>query len=403
MIWRDDELKNPLSGAALKYDSPHSLTDGARRFPVIADIPYLRAGRGELCAAALGKLDAGDERGALTALFQDQDEWAKTAPPTETDLQPIFNEKINLRGAMNCLRYGAVADYFAYRWSDPTFLSGLCLLENHLPPQTKNVFELACGIGHYLREFGARNIEATGADVVFSKLWLARKFVAPNAKLICFDANYDFPFVKNAFDATFCHDAFYFLPQKAHVAAELKRTTDGVILIGHAHNSEAENYSSGAAISTAEYAAMFENPVLYDDAELTKALIENRSPNAQSIAELKVAEAIDLVFEIERKRDVEPEDDDQWMQSFLMPTAQRKVQINPLLIDAHSDTRTTPLFPTERYKSEYAEMSNYLYLSESEVESLKNVRQETRGDWTNDGQFLDFLRRRVLLDLPENW
>ena len=404
MIWLDNELKSPLSGVKLKIDSAHSLTDGAARFPVVENIPFLRSGRDDLCAQVLNRLDAGDKQSALVLLLQDRDDWASGEPPTAHDLQPLFDgENLNLREAMKCLKYGAVADYFAYRWSDPTFLSGLALLENHLPASADNVFELCCGIGHYLREFDLRSIAATGADVVFSKLWLARKFVAPNAKLICFDANYDFPFAQNAFDAAFCHDAFYFLPQKPRVASELKRTTSGAILIGHAHNSEAANFSSGAAVSVKEYAAMFENATLYDDAELTAALIENREPAAQTIEELKTVEAINVAYQTKGKSEIEPENGGQWMQSFVMPTARRKVQLNPLLIDTKGCTETKPLFPTERYKSEYAKLSTYLYLSESEVEKLKSIRRETGDGWTSDAKFLNFLRRRVLLDLPENW
>ena len=182
MKWLDGELKNPFSGKPLRRDSPHSFSDGTARFPVVAEIPFLRANRENLIEAVLEKLDAGDERAALILLLQDQDDWAKTAAPTSEDLEPLFeNENINLRDAMHCLKYGAVADYFAYRWSDPTFLSGLCLLENHLPTDAEKVFELCCGIGHYLREFDLRNIEAAGADVVFSKLWLARKFPSREA------------------------------------------------------------------------------------------------------------------------------------------------------------------------------------------------------------------------------
>ena len=209
MIWQTGELANPLSGEPLEYDSAHSLTDGENRFPVIDAIPFLRVGRDDLRANVLQRLDAGDEKDALILLFQDQDDWARSEPPNEKDLPPLFeNQHLTLREAMRCLRYGAVADYFAHRWSDPTFVSGLALLEYHLPRYAKIVFELACGIGHYLREFDLRGIEAVGADVVFSKLWLARKFVAPQAKLVCLDANFDFPFADNSYDAAFCHDAF---------------------------------------------------------------------------------------------------------------------------------------------------------------------------------------------------
>lgn len=399
MIWLDDELKNPLSGKLLKRDTPHSFSDGATRFPIVEAIPFLRANRDELRAEVLRKLDAGDERGATILLLQDRDDWASGAPAIVEDLTALFdNENLTLRDAMRWLKYGAVVDYFAYRWSDPTFLSGLCLLENHLPPNARNVLELACGIGHYLRELLARNIAATGADVVFSKLWLARKFVVPDAKLACIDANFDFPFADKVFDASFCHDAFYFLPEKERVAAELKRTTSGAILIGHAHNSNAENFSSGAAISIEEYAALFENPVLYDDAELTKAFVENRAPNARNVEELKTTEAICLAQINKSKNFVETS-----RMNFLEAVETKNLRANPLLFNDAGEVQTTPIFPSERYEKEYAPLSGYLNLSAADAEILRNINGGAAIESLNETTLRNFTRRRVLLDLPENW
>lgn len=403
MKWRDGELKNPLSGSFLRRDSPHSFSDGATRFPLIEEIPFLRAGRDELRERVLSLLDAGDERNALILLLAEQDDWAQTAAPTSRDLEPLFeNEELNLRAAMRCLKYGAVADYFAHRWSDPTFLSGLCLLENHLPTDAGKVFELCCGIGHFLREFNSRNLEAAGADVVFSKLWLARKFVAPNAKLVCADANFAFPFAEKSFDAAFCHDAFYFLPDKTNAAEELKQTTRGAILIGHAHNAEAENFSSGAAISAQGYAALFadENAKIcfYDDAELTAAVIENRPPKKRTTEELNRTAAIDLVYPCAEK-----DGKTKRRESFLVPTAKRDLRINPLLIDRRGEIFSEPRYPSERYENEYAALSGYLKLSVEEIDLLKKIRHANGDDRDANEKFTELARRRVLLDLPENW
>lgn len=401
MIWQNGELMNPVSGKPLAFDSAHSLTDGENRFPVIDQIPFLRVGRDDLRAKVLEKLDADEEQDALILLFRDQDDWARSEPPNEADLQPIFeNQNLTLRQTMRCLRYGAVADYFAHRWSDPTFTSGLALLEWHLPPNAKTVFELACGIGHYLRELISRNIEAVGADVVFSKLWLARKFVAPNARLVCLDANFGFPFADKCFDAAFCHDAFYFLPEKRRAADELKRTTRGAIIIGHAHNAEAENFSSGAAITASKYAAMFENPVLYDDAELTKAAIENRKPKAAKASDLKNAAAIDLVS---NTSDANETMDNFQEQDFLLPPTREKLRVNPLLLDENGEIQSSPIYPSERYASEYAPLSNYLKLSEAELKILKCIKRGIEDDLPDEKVLSDFMRRRILLDLPEKW
>lgn len=401
MMWEDGDLKSPFSGKELRRDCPHSFSDGDERFPIVEEIPFLRGGREKFKAEVLRALDGGDEKAALILLLQDQDDWARSAPPTESHLTPLFdNEILTLRAAMECLKYGAVADYFAYRWSDPTFLSGLDLLEWHLPANAERVFELCCGIGHYLREFALRGIRATGADVVFSKLWLARRFVTPRAKLVCADASFDFPFAEKSFDAAFCHDAFYFLPEKKRVAAELKKVTNGAILIGHAHNAAAENFSSGAAVSVGEYASMFESPILYDDAEMTSAAIANRKPRAQTPDELKNTAAICLA-QIRQMNRTGGEIDPQY-ESFLVPTADRALQINPLLLGRNGEIRARPLYPSERYADEYAALSGYLNLSETELDVLKNMNDANDG-WTDDENLLNFARRRILLDLPEKW
>ena len=83
----------------------------------------------------------------------------------------------------------------ADRWSAPTFLSALGLLEMHWtdPPL---VLELACGIGQILREVAGHGVAVAGIDVVFSKLWLARHFVVPDAPLVCADVTAGLPLVK---------------------------------------------------------------------------------------------------------------------------------------------------------------------------------------------------------------
>ena len=131
-------------------------------------------GVGSWAAEALARLDAGDREGALVLLLADQDSWwrGETADPTALRELVRRGTALTLREAMRLLSWGPVADYFAHRWSDPTFLSGLALVEAHWRgPAT--AFELACGIGHHLREWSRRGLRAAGADVVFAKLWVA--------------------------------------------------------------------------------------------------------------------------------------------------------------------------------------------------------------------------------------
>ncbi len=291
----------------------------------------------------------------MVNLLRRQDAWARTEPPSvETTERLAAAPPSTLREAMRMLNYGPVADYFAYRWSDPTYLSGLALLNLH---RHTNVLELACGIGHYCRELTDRGIPVIGVDVVYSKLWLAKRYVAPNAHFVCLDAGASLPFPDSYFSTAFCHDAFYFLPNKAEIARELQRVAR-VVLIGHTHNAAIDNFSSGAPLTVAEYKQLFPGAVMYDDFELTQALLENRPPK-------EGGEGAALAFASAPTG---------WTGLFTDPPAATQLRPNPLLRDG------ALCFPSERYAKEYGPLMDYV-----------------------TDCSLDARRRRALVSLPERW
>ena len=337
---------------------------------MVEGIAYLRINRDALIADVIHLLDEGRVGEATALLLGDQDDWARTPPPSLSERRALLRDagKVSLREAMERLAFGPVGTYFAHRWSDPTFLSGLALAEAHWTEPAR-VFELACGAGHFLREFGRFSSDVTGADVVFAKLWLARRYVASSADLICFDAAAPWPLADRAADVVFCHDAFYFLPGKPHVAAEMRRAGAGPILIGHAHNALADNMSSGAPLSPSDYAGLFEGAVLYDDAELTAALVEARTPRAASATALAGASAIALAWRAPAGRAVAG--------GLAMPPACAALRRNPLYVDGMIQ------WPSDRYQNEYAALASYPLSADAPCD--------------------DPVRRRVLLDLPERW
>lgn len=395
-VWRDGDLLD-RDGRPLVRDTEYTYTDGRDRFPVVDEIPFLRDGREQLRDEVVRALDRGDEREGLILLLADQDDWAVIPPPTAHDLQPLFKVDVRLTEAMRYLQYGPVADYFAYRWSDPTFLSGLGLLDWHLPATAANVVEIGCGIGHYLREMILRGIRPTGVDVVFSKLWLARKFVAPTARLVCCDVNRGLPFEDEGFDAAFCHDAFYFLTEKRFIASELSRVTDGPILIGHAHNADADNFSAGAAVTVADYAEMFrggDTPLLYDDDDLKTATLTDRCPSARSVEDLHDAAAVAIVAGAESNN--RPNN------RFAMPAVDAVLRVNPLFGNGeNTSVRRIPRFPSKRYEEEYGALSGYLQLDEQL--SADDQAAAAGGSWAGVERMRDLVRRRIFLDLPEKW
>ena len=383
--WEAGALASPVSGAVLYHDTPYSLAAGKERWPVVEGIPFLRADRAGLAREVIILLDQDDEAGALVLLLGDQDGWARTPPPPEADRTRLVAEigTLSFRDACALLGYGPVGTYFAHRWSDPTFLSGLALAEAYgVGPHP--VFELACGPGHYLAAFGRAGASVAGGDLVFSKLWLARRFLAPQAKLVCFDAGARWPLQDGTFPTVFCHDALYFLPEKAHVARECLRVAgpSGRILVGHAHNRLVDNLSAGDPLAPAEYAALFGAATLYDDRELTAALVESRAPVPASAEALAEAPAVALAAGYAAAEAPRPV-----VAGLAVPSSGTRLRRNPLY-EAGAIS-----WPSERYEREYGPLATYPMHADAPAEAVAGA------DMAVDA----LARRRVLVDLPERW
>ncbi|MBP0445878.1 methyltransferase domain-containing protein [Roseomonas sp. SSH11] len=366
-------------------DTPHSVRDAAgRRWPVIDGIVFARASRPELAGEALARLDKGDRDGALVQLLADQDDWWRGPTADEAALRALVRDRaaLTLREAMAHLAWGPVGDYFAHRWSDPTFLAGLALMEAHWTAP-RSSFELACGIGHYLRALLQRGVACTGADVVFAKLWVARHWVAPAAELVCLDAALaPWPVAEDArFDLVACHDAFYFLEPKGAILARLRRLAGdaGWLAIAHVHNRDWPNLSAGAAVTAEELAALFPDGRVYDDAELTRAALEQRVPQSAPPTALMGAEA----FSVAAGPGLLPA---QAVTGRLaLPPEGVALRRNPLLHEG------VIAWPSERYAREYGPRATYPAASDAPERALSGA---ATAHWA---------LRRELLDLPERW
>ena len=332
--------------------------------PVVDGIPYARAGRDALRHRVADLLADGDVDGARVALLADADDWWEAAAPPPAQLALVAGAA-TLREAMDLLGMGRVGDYFAYRWSDPTYLSGLALLQQHWPGE-RPVVEIACGTGHLLRELVRRGVrDVVGVDVVWAKLWLARTFVCPTARYVCADVT-ALPDLGTAAPAyVLCHDALYFVQDKARAVDAMRAVAGpgGTVVVGHAHVA----HPHGLPLTAEQWAALLETDLLYDDDELTRSLLAGRAPRPASPAALTGVEAVAAVAG-DRLR---PCEDD--LGEPLGP-----LRLNPLYVDG----RLT--WPSDRYAQEYGPRSHYL---PPLAEPLP----------------VDAARRRVLVDLPERW
>lgn len=373
-------LRSPATGRPLHADTPHSLADGAgERWPVVDGIPYLRTESEGLVAVALDNLDADCPDDALVALLTDQDGWW-TGPATDlTELMRLVRERdtLSLREAMALLRMGPVADYFAYRWSDPTYLAGLALVEAHWS-EPATAFELACGIGHYLRELTSRGVACTGADVVFSKCWLAKHWVAPEADYVVFDAAAPWPIGGARFDLVMCHDAFYFLPEQARNAERLRGAVSpgGTLAISRVHNGEYHAGVKRPPMTADSCSELFPEATVYSEDDLYWSLVraDRPWPHDWNTIDRLETKAFSMI-------EGGPPEPRQVAGGVAMPLPSAKLRPNPLL--GPDGAR----WPSQRYGAEYGENSLWAF-KEDELEPR---------DW------IDPVRLRRLVDLPERW
>ena len=316
-------------------------------------------------------------------MLAEQDDWW-TGPPADPDRIATLvrnRDALSFRQAMDHLGFGRVGDYLAHRWSDPTYLAGLALLEAHWA-EPESVFELACGTGPYLRELSRRGVACSGGDVVFAKLWLARHWiVGPDVELVCFDAASAWPIVGRRHCLVLCHDAFYFLEPKTVIAERLRAatTTDGLLAVAHVHNSGYANLSSGAAISAEALAGLFPDGIFYDDADLTLALVEARAPRPKSPATLVGVEAFSLTVG-------DPVPPRPIVAGLALPAPGAALRKNPLYGD-----NDRIAWPSERYREEYALRATY----PEHTQVPRNVRGFPFDE--------SIARSRELVDLPERW
>lgn len=390
------ELLSPETGNALKADTPHSLRDvvTGERWPVIDGIPYLRIGRLELLGATLDLLDRDKHELALEGLLADQDDWWTGPPADPLDLHALVRDRdrASLRDAVRLLGWGRVGDYFLHRWTDPTFLAGLTLLEAHWNDPVC-AFEFACGIGHYLREMQMRGVKVAGADVVFAKLWVARHWVVgEKAQLVCFDAaSPHWPIPGAPVDLVVCNDAFYFLDDKPGILECLRHNAgdDGWLVLSHIHNAERPGFSAGRAVSAEEIEDLFPDALVYDDDELTRALVEKRAPSPQRPSDLRHVEAFSVVAGAGMRpapRAI--------LDGLTWPHEGTSLRLNPLYEPDPSGGYVVA-WPSDRYEAEYAPRVTY---------PLRSEGPKTL-DWVGGEQspHEDRVRRREFVDLPERW
>ena len=387
----------------LRVESPNVLTDGRDEYPVVDGIPYLiiestRPGLGGLRERACAAIREGNEDAALRLLLRDQDRFSPTEPPSEEAIDELLRrrDEISLREAMALLNYGAVGDYFAHRWSSPTFQSGLALLERGALP-SRPVLEVACGIGHFLRHLEGQGYTTVGIDIVFSKLWLARHFLGVRGVLICADIEAS-PTVYPGSSAAqaglphtvFCHDAFYFFERKRKAWTNLMMASNrGTTICGHVH-TRGDAHEAGFAERLEDYRALIPKHVdLLDDLAQARTFVSRETRNALA-TERSTAIGWIEGRKLRNVRDFRP--------------PRERLRVNPLLTDT-GDIAWPSDGWREEFEADAARMGLYGLQASAKTERVRALVTggQSAIDALSEADVASLYRHRVLLDLPERW
>lgn len=442
-----DLLRCPFCGTRLSVVENAALDRGRDRidsgvlgceccaFPVVAGIPVIIAD--DTTRDAMHALEAGRRDDALHLLLG-----------LEGDRLDAFRQlarrtgQTTYRELLGVLCQDAEADYFLYRFSDPTYVLVESLLDalgrdrspspadnplavadsfptsatlppsdtkatsaapKHGPAPTGHALDLCGGSGHLTRVLLRQPacIGAVLADVHFWKLWLAARILAPDSEPVCCDANSPLPFADDRFATVLLSDAFPYIWHKRLLAGEMQRvvTGNGVIVMPHLHSSHGENHSAGDTLSPAAYRDLFARlgSRVFDDRTLLNGVLDRRVvdlANDVPPADCGATPSITLVAShnaaLYRRHDILDRLD-----------VAGVLTINPLYRVDYADgvSRLTLTLPTREYEDEFGLVKRYLPASVIvEVDLRSPATPADVGP-----SYGDLRGRRVLIDAPRGY
>jgi hypothetical protein len=241
------------------------------------------------------------------------------------------------------------------------------------------------------------------ADLFFPKIWLARRFTAPECEPVCCDANAPMPFARGSFGYAMCSDAFQYIWTKRQFVGELSRLVDGdepgAIVINHTHNQLAWSPSHGQPLSPAGYRDLFETvgPRIYSEIGLLADVVAGGALDLSRIDAESVLDA-DPALTIVASRHpgvyaLHP--------LGLLPDQAGEFRVNPLYaVESRGQELHLRLqFPNADYEDEYRACKQYLP-DEAVIDSSALAALQAGG---GPGPLADLVKRRVIVKLPRRY
>jgi uncharacterized protein YbaR (Trm112 family) len=363
-------------------------------FPIVDGIPVMIAS--DRVRDAMHQLEAGHPNAALYTLLE-----------LEGDRLEAFRrfrarDDGTYREGLKSLSVDAEAEYFVYRFSDPTFHVARAVVQATGPTMQRGgrYIDLCGGSGHLVRSMISDH-RAVLADVYFWKLWLAKAFVAPHCEPVCCDANNPLPFARSTFSLVVLSDAFPYIWHKRLLADEMMRLTgpDGAIVMPHLHSALGENFTAGMPLTPSAYHDLLEphHPRLFRDSALLEDVLRGAIDLSRGEAPEALAGEPALVIVASRHDDI--------FREVKLPDilpAPDAVIVNPLYrVDVGGNESVLTLtFPTPEYEEEFAAVKRYLPLS---VTIPGDVTRGIDPSAIGHERYSELCRRLVLIAAPERY
>ena len=379
-------------------------------FPIVDGIPVMHVE--EAAAAARSHLDAGRGDLARRAMFG----FGERGGEAERFDALAASPAATYRDIVDALGPRFEGGYFLYRFTDPTYLVAHALaraVASTVLGDGGRAVDLCGGSGHLTRALlDLSSPPPVLADLHYSKVWLARRFTAPNCEGLCCDGNAPLPFERGAFRFAVCSDAYHYIWTKRLFASEMLRLVEtadgaGAAVVTHTHNANRWNPSAGMALPPDAYRALFHDPParLYSDAALLADIVGGgRVDLSRSDSDAVLDEAPALTLIVSRHPGVfatHPLD---------LPTrAAGEFRINPLyaavpgpesgLAGEGERVELTLRFPSQDYADEYDACRLYLPARvTADRAALAGLPARTV-----PAPLTDLARQRVVIDLPERY
>jgi uncharacterized protein YbaR (Trm112 family) len=369
-------------------------------FPVVDGIPVLHLQPAAI--AAREHIEAGRPAYALRAMVGLEDE-----AHAERFEAAAASDATTFRDMVNALGPNFEAGYFLYRFSDPTFLVANAVtraVAGTVLGGKRRAVDICGGSGHLTRSLlDLSSPPPVLADLFFPKIWLARRFTAPECEPVCCDGNAPMPFARGSFGYAMCSDAFQYIWTKRQFIGELSRLVDGAepgaIVINHTHNQLTWSPSHGQPLSPDGYRDLFETiaPRIYSEIGLLADVVAG---GPLDLSRIDPTAALDgdpaLTIVASRHPGVyalHPLD--------ASPGQTGEFRINPLYVIESRGHQLHLLlrFPDPDYEDEYGACKQYLP-DETVIDSSALAALQAGAA---PGPLADLITRRVIVRLPRKY